>query len=52
MDVIASGGSFRDVVGADGNISARLTPSELDRCFDLEHALAHAAAIVERAATS
>ncbi|HEY4116866.1 MAG TPA: adenylosuccinate lyase [Byssovorax sp.] len=52
MEVIASGGSFRDVVGADGNISARLTPIELDRCFDLNHALAYAAAIVERAATS
>ena len=26
-----------------------LSPAEIDRCFDLDHALAHAGAIIDRA---
>jgi len=42
-------GDFRALLGADSDVSSRLTPSELDGCFDLEHALRYADRIVERA---
>jgi adenylosuccinate lyase len=42
-------GEFRALLGADSDVSARLTPSELDGCFDLEHALRYAEVLVERA---
>ena len=42
-------GEFRALLGADSDIASRLTPSELDGCFDLEHALRYAEALVERA---
>jgi adenylosuccinate lyase len=49
MRAFAGEGSFRDLLGADPDISARLAASELDGCFDLEHALRYAEVIVERA---
>jgi adenylosuccinate lyase len=49
MRAIHGEGRFRDNLAADADIAARLSPSELGACFDLEHALAHAGAIVERA---
>jgi adenylosuccinate lyase len=42
-------GDFRALLGADADVSARLSPSELDACFDLEHALRYAERLVERA---
>jgi adenylosuccinate lyase len=45
-------GSFRDNLAADADISARLAPAKIGACFDLEHALAHVPAIVERALAS
>ncbi len=42
-------GRFRDFLGADADISAKLTSAQLDRLFDLDHALAHVPAILERA---
>jgi adenylosuccinate lyase len=42
-------GDFRTLLGADADVSARLTPNELDACFDLEHALRYAERLVERA---
>jgi adenylosuccinate lyase len=42
-------GRFRDLLGADGDVSARLTSGRLDELFDLDHALAHVPAILERA---
>jgi adenylosuccinate lyase len=42
-------GRFRDLLGADGDVSARLTSTRLDDLFDLDHALAHVPAILERA---
>jgi adenylosuccinate lyase len=42
-------GDFRTLLGADADVSARLSPSELDACFDLEHALRYAERLVERA---
>ena len=50
MQVIAGAGRFRALLGADVEITpgTSRTP-KLDRCFDLEHALHHVGAIVERA---
>jgi adenylosuccinate lyase len=42
-------GAFRELLGADPDVSARLTPTELDGCFDLGHTLRFAETIVERA---
>jgi adenylosuccinate lyase len=42
-------GAFRELLGADPDVSARLTPGELDACFDLGHTLRFAETIVERA---
>jgi adenylosuccinate lyase len=42
-------GRFRDLLGADGDVSAKLTARRLDELFDLDHALAHVPAILERA---
>ena len=49
MGAFRGEGEFRALLGADSDISSRLTPSELDGCFDLEHALRYAEALVERA---
>ncbi len=50
MSAFRGEGEFRALLGADSDISSRLTPSELDGCFDLEHALRYAEQLVERAA--
>ena len=42
-------GRFREALAADPDVAARLSPGELARCFDLDHALAHADAIIDRA---
>jgi adenylosuccinate lyase len=42
-------GRFRELLGADPEIAARLPAAELDACFDLEHHLRHVPAIFERA---
>jgi adenylosuccinate lyase len=42
-------GKFRDLLAADGDVSSRLPPAALARAFDLDHALAHVPAILERA---
>ena len=42
-------GRFRALLGADPDVTAHLTPAELDACFDLAHHLRHAPAILERA---
>ncbi|MCC6555716.1 MAG: adenylosuccinate lyase, partial [Polyangiaceae bacterium] len=49
MDALAGARRFRDALAADPDVSARLTPAALARCFDLDHALAHADAIIDRA---
>jgi adenylosuccinate lyase len=38
---------FRDVLGEDADIMAHLTPERLDECFDLAHAVTHAARAVD-----
>jgi len=42
-------GRFRDLLGADADVAAKLSASRLDRLFDLDHALAHVPAILDRA---
>ena len=42
-------GSFRENLAADADVGAKLSRSKLDELFDLDHALRHASAIVERA---
>ena len=39
--------SFRAVLGEDPDVSARLSSARLDECFDLEHAVRHAARAVD-----
>jgi adenylosuccinate lyase len=43
------GPSFRELLGRDPDISARLSPEQIDRCFDLQHHLRHAGTIIDRA---
>ena len=45
----AGEGQFRELLGADPEIAARLDAAELDRAFDLEHHLRHTGAIIDRA---
>jgi adenylosuccinate lyase len=42
-------GKVRDLLAADGDVTSRLPPAALERAFDLDHALAHVPAILERA---
>ncbi len=42
-------GSFRENLSSDADVLAKLSPAELEKLFDLDHALRHASAIVERA---
>jgi adenylosuccinate lyase len=49
MDTWERGGDFRERVAADPAISERLSKEEIDRAFDLAHALRNVDAIFERA---
>jgi adenylosuccinate lyase len=40
---------FRDLLGGDADVTARLPADKLDVLFDLDHALAHVPAILDRA---
>ncbi|HEY4015712.1 MAG TPA: adenylosuccinate lyase [Polyangiaceae bacterium] len=42
-------GRFRDLLAADAEVAAKLGEAKLDQLFDLDHALAHVPAVVERA---
>jgi adenylosuccinate lyase len=42
-------GAFRALLGEDPDVASRLSPAELDRCFDLGHALRWADEIIARA---
>ncbi len=46
---LAPPGRFRALLGADPEVAAHLAPAELDACFDLDHHLRHAPAILARA---
>jgi adenylosuccinate lyase len=45
----AKPGRFRALLGEDKDIAARLDTAALDACFDLDHHLRHAPAILDRA---
>jgi adenylosuccinate lyase len=45
-------GAFRALLGEDPDVVSKLSPAELDRCFDLGHALRWADEIIERAIAS
>jgi adenylosuccinate lyase len=49
MRAFAGEGNFRQLLGADADVSGRLSVADLDRCFDLAHTLKWADAIVARA---
>jgi adenylosuccinate lyase len=49
MRALSGDGTFRGNLAADPEVAALLPPDELARCFDLDHALRHAGAIVDRA---
>ena len=49
MGALGGEGRFRDLLAADAELAEILPRSEIDRLFDLDHALAHADAIVDRA---
>jgi adenylosuccinate lyase len=42
-------GRFRDLLAADADVSSRLTGDRIAKLFDLDHALAHVPAILDRA---
>jgi adenylosuccinate lyase len=45
-------GDFRRLLGDDPEISSRLSPADVDACFDIEHALRYAEKLVDRALKS
>src|SRR5512144_984216 len=47
MKAFAGEGGFRELVRGDADIGRYLSPSDVDACFDLEHALRWAQPIVE-----
>ncbi len=49
MKAFTTEGDFRSLLGQDDEVKKHLNADELDRCFDLEHALRHADTIVARA---
>ena len=49
LRAVAGEGSFRALLGADAELSAKLSAAEIDKAFDLEHHLRHAGAIIDRA---
>ncbi len=49
MRAFGGDGTFRKNLSEDAEVMALLSPEELARCFDLDHALRHAGAIVDRA---
>jgi adenylosuccinate lyase len=48
MPVWASEGNFRELLGADKEVSAKLSPAELDELFDLSHHFKHVDTIFAR----
>jgi adenylosuccinate lyase len=52
MQAFEGEGDFRALLGADPDVTARLTPEELDRCFDLQYALRWTGHIIHRALTA
>ena len=49
LKAAAGGGSFRALLGADPDVTSRLSAAEIDSAFDLEHHLRHAGLVIDRA---
>lgn len=49
MKAFSGEGDFRQLLGGDPDVAGKLTPAELDTCFDLKHTLRWAERIIERA---
>ncbi len=49
LRTVAGEGSFRTLLGADADITSRITAAEIDTAFDLAHHLRHTGAIIDRA---
>jgi adenylosuccinate lyase len=49
LRTVAGEGSFRALLGADADITSRITAAEIDTAFDLAHHLRHTGAIIDRA---
>jgi adenylosuccinate lyase len=49
MKTIEGKGGFRENLQGDADVASRLSHAEIERAFDLEHALRHAEEIVRRA---
>jgi adenylosuccinate lyase len=49
MRAFSGDGTFQENLRGDAAIADILTREEIDRCFDLDHALAHASTIIDRA---
>ena len=52
MRAFGGDGTFQKNLASDPDVLALLTADELAKLFDLDHALAHARTIVDRALTS
>jgi adenylosuccinate lyase len=48
MRVWAGEGSLRDLLGADPEVTSRLSAADLDACFDPGHTLRHVDAVYRR----
>ena len=48
MPVWQQGGDFKELLKADEDVAAKLTPDEIDALFDLDHHLAHVDTIFDR----
>ena len=49
LRAVAGEGTFRDLLAADKDVTARIDAADIDRAFNLEHHLRHAGAIIDRA---
>lgn len=49
MAAFAGAGEFRELLLLDAELGKHLSRAEIERCFDLDHALRHAQGLVERA---
>ena len=49
LAALGGAGTFRDLLAGDPDVIQRLKPEQLDACFDLDHHLRHAGAIIDRA---
>jgi adenylosuccinate lyase len=49
MGAFRGEGTFHDLLAADPEVSALMSKEEVDRCFDIGHAVRHCSEIIDRA---